>query len=250
MCFKCQLQWILFSCFLIAISNLGCTQKEKDRQTAPRESVASQREGKCMSPETKGIAVVIAEAPLVIEANGGDIGGYKEKVIGALTKITNKNERVKGFKALAKSVCSIDFESIEKTVEGGQGLDDETRKRAVNIRLSNAQSTLVKFTDEIWTRLYLEDVSGDDLFEPWFVLLEALKRENIRRGHDDAGWFEKRVDHVERLFNLFYLDGSNRKPTAEEIEKIERRFVQLVGRPIRNREQYMRGEKLLGVENQ
>lgn len=243
MCFKYQLEWILCFCFLLVISNAGCTQKAKDRQNAPEKSIVSQQDGKCLSSVSKEVAAVIAEAPVVIEKQGGDIGEYKENVISALTKITNKNERVNGFKALAKSVCSIDFGSIGKTVGGEQGLDEETRKRRVNIRLSNAQSTLVKFTDEIWTRLYIEDVSGDDLFEPWFVLLEALKRESIRRGHDDVVLFEKRVDHVERLFNLFYLEGRNHKPTAEEIEKIERRFMQLVGRPIRNREEYLRGEK-------
>jgi len=224
-------------CFLWVLAFiLGCTRgTDSDSSSSGKALFDKKEHGVPGQIDMRGdMAVnVIEQAPDILSNPDNDIKQYLDKVFGQIGKITNKADRVNAYKLLARKACGTSFEGLGQVVGNGSGMNSEANWKDASVKLSNAHGMLVKVVDEVWLRMYIEDVPGEDLFDPCFVLIEKLKLESDRLKRNDSSLYESRVAHVERLFNLFYLKDHRHQPNATEVEKVRIRFSQVVGRPIR-----------------
>lgn len=207
---------------------------------------ADDREG--LGAEGEEAMKLVRRASEAVTSQTMDFGAYMKETCSAIAKCGDRNLRARLYGEFARMAVRADFTKLEA------GLPSSSRpiafeERDAGIRLSNAHCAMTKIVDEAWTRLYLDDASGVEQFTPWFGLIEKLKCESRRLGRTDSALFEAQVEHVERLYNLFYVHDRRHVPQPEARAKIEEGFRLTVGRPIRNWEQYMselaqRGVKL------
>ena len=186
--------------------------------------------------ETRCLPSLISQAPLVVIGSTNNAGEYLDDVCSQIEKLTNKSDRVNGYMSLMRSACSVRLEEVGGGIDNGRSEGPEKA-----ILLSNAYVVLNRMTEDVWTRMYLEGATGQELFDPWFELVAKMKNESARLGVTDASLYVDRVDQIERLFNLFYLEDNRRTPGKDEVASVQKRFQELVGRPMRNKDQYMSG---------
>lgn len=161
-------------------------------------------------------------------------GAYVKEMCDRIAKLDDAKTRTSLYLELVQKAVQTRFEKIGNPCAGDCLSKNEIHVHDTEICLSNAHAMLVNIVDEVWMRLYLDDAPGEILFSPWFDVIEKLKAEEQRLGRGDTDLFKARVGQVERLFNLFYLQDRRHAPNPEERIRIEARFLQVVGRPLRD----------------
>lgn len=227
----------VWTALLVSMCGCGKNLGEEARRTGSPAKGEEEEASSAVVSEIRHLTSLMAQAPFIVEDPTKNAGAYLDDVCSRIEKMTNKADRVNGYMTLMRSACAVRLEEIGSGIGNGR---EEGREKS--ILLSNAYVVLTRMAEDVWTRMYLEGgVTGPELFDPWFELVAKLKKESARLGAADASLYVDRVDHLERLFNLFYLEDDRRIPGKDEVESVRRRFQKLVGRPMRNKEQYMSG---------
>ncbi len=191
--------------------------------------------------EGEEIDELITRAPEMVFSQTNDVRVYREQVCRKISELPDAQMRCRQFRKLMESACSVDFARMENALQHNQNQDSWIRERQkANWRLG-AYYRLEGLAEDIWVNLFmLEKVPppGDQIFQPWFILLEKLKTEEKKEGKKSLKMFERNANQVERLYLFFYLTDQRKQPDVQDRAAVEARFKQVVGRPIRSAEQY------------
>ena len=221
--------YITIICVVVSLLSAGCSrnsvQTKAERQT-------------CSTAEGHLARELMKRAPEAIVSQTINLNEYVGDVCASIAECQDAKVRAGLYREFMQKAACAPFEKLEEDCGEVNDLAGPIRARDAEIRLSNAYGALAKVAEEVWLRQYLDGACGVEQFAPLFDLIVALKRESRRRGREDAALYEGCVEHVERLFNLFYLADPRQTPSVDDRVQVENRFGEIVGRPIRSRERY------------
>lgn len=220
---------IVSICTIVPILFLGCSKDSVQKSGDAQEvgSTNSIERQTCLEARE-----FMKRAPEAVVSRTMNFGEYVRNTCSAIARCQDKRQRAQLYREFVQQASCAPFEKIG-------GTSGMANARDVEIHLSNAHGALVYVAEEVWTRLYLDDATGEEQFAPWFDVIETLQRESHRLGRNDAALFEARIEYVERLFLLFYLEDRRHAPDIEDRTQVEKRFNEVVGRPIRTKERYL-----------
>jgi hypothetical protein len=115
------------------------------------------------------------------------------------------------------------------------------RQYEIECRQARSLDCLAKVAEDIWQYFFFVEPTpapGEELFYPWFKLIEKLKADELRRGLKPMSLCEHTINLMERHFLFTYLPYGRGKTDAQNRTVVEARFKQVVGSPIRSAEQY------------
>lgn len=217
---------------------------------------------------------LIALAPIMMLSQTNNVGDYMEHACKTIAKCPDTQMRYSYFRRLMESACMVDLANIENSVpqekieiptENGPWNTlsrEQARERAIRNRKykiacirGDGVGRLRRMAEKISDCLLMEQpepAPGIELFEPYFKLIEKLRREERREGREQLSLCGQSVDQVERLFNFTHLkvlEVVRANPDPQDRAAVEARFKQVVGRPIRSAEQYKADARRRTEEN-
>ena len=227
-----KLLGLLFYAFLV----LCCGCEKREPEEVVREAVATGRVERVREvPLPDHLVARFERIPIEILSMKGSPNDYCFAVFKQVETVTNKEVRVAACVAVVRQACTVslvelDGNRVEEEDVNRQGLAyrGDSRRRAVP-QVAQAYVCLGKLAELAWTELYLEDVRGEALFEPYYILFEKFKSESARLGIPVAVL----APHCVGVFEGFFVRccADRRHPLeVEEKRRIAERFKDFVGR--------------------
>jgi len=198
-----------------------------------------------MEKESK-IGESIARAAEMVLSRNANVGAYIDGTCKVIAKIPDAATRYRYYRMFMDKACTTQLEKIDgmvplKRPEFKSAVYSYDRQCEIECRQARSLDCLAKVAEDIWQYLFFVEPTpapGEELFYPWFKLIEKLKAEEIRRGLKPMSLCEHTINLMERHFLFTYLPYGRGKTDTQNRTAVEARFKQVVGRPIRSAEQY------------
>ena len=196
--------------------------------------------------EESEIRESIARAPEMMLSQNANVGAYIDGTCKAIAKIPDAATRYSYYRAFMDKACATRLENIDGTAplrktELESAVYSYNRQYEIECRQERSLDRLAKVAEDIWQYLFFVEPTpapGEELFYPWFKLIEKLKAEEKRRGLKPMSLCEHTINLMERHFLFTYLPYGRGTTDTQNRTMVEARFKHVVGRPIRSAEQY------------